>query len=54
VRILYGKPIPTAGFGLDDRSRLKDEVRQAIAAGFDSDLQREAPAQSWQSKPVEG
>jgi 1-acyl-sn-glycerol-3-phosphate acyltransferase len=54
VRILYGKPIPTAGLDLEARVRLKDEVRQAICAGFDPDLQRGAPHATWQSNPAEG
>lgn len=54
VRILYGKPIPTAGLDLEARIRLKDEVRQAIRAGFAPDLQLGAPQAPWQSNPAEG
>jgi len=54
VRILYGKPIPTTGLDLESRGRLKDEVRQAIGAGFDPTLQRGAPEASWQGDPVRG
>jgi 1-acyl-sn-glycerol-3-phosphate acyltransferase len=54
VRILYGKPIPTAGLDLEARGRLKDEVRQAISAGFDPDLQRGVLPASRQSNTVDG
>ncbi|HEX5067724.1 MAG TPA: lysophospholipid acyltransferase family protein [Myxococcota bacterium] len=54
VRILYGKPIPTADLDLESRGRLKDEVRQAISAGFDPTLQRGEPEASWQSDPIRG
>jgi 1-acyl-sn-glycerol-3-phosphate acyltransferase len=46
VKIVYGKPIPTAGLGVDDREDLKKEVRQTIFQGFDWDYQpapRQAP-----------
>jgi 1-acyl-sn-glycerol-3-phosphate acyltransferase len=39
VKIVYGKPIPTAGLGIDDRESLKEQVRQAIFRGFDWDYQ---------------
>jgi len=39
IRVRYGKPIPTAGLTSDDRERLKEQVRQAIAAGYDRSLQ---------------
>lgn len=39
VKIVYGKPIPTAGLGVDDRESLKEQVRQAIFRGFDWDYQ---------------
>jgi hypothetical protein len=32
IRLLVGRPIPTAGMGPDDRERLRDEVRAAIVA----------------------
>ena len=32
IRLLVGRPIPTAGLGADDRERLRDEVRAAIVA----------------------
>jgi 1-acyl-sn-glycerol-3-phosphate acyltransferase len=54
VRILYGKPLPTAGLDLEARGRLKEEVRRAISAGFDPDLQGGLPATPWQGNPVEG
>jgi 1-acyl-sn-glycerol-3-phosphate acyltransferase len=54
VRILYGKPIPTSDLDLESRSRLKDDVRQAISAGFDPTLQRDEPEASWQSDPIRG
>lgn len=54
VRIRYGKPIPTAGLDLEDRNRLKDEVRRAITQGFDPELQQDLPKSSWQSSLVNG
>ncbi len=39
VHVCYGKPIPTAGLGIEDRKQLKDQVRRAIEAGFDPDLE---------------
>jgi 1-acyl-sn-glycerol-3-phosphate acyltransferase len=39
VKIAYGKPIPTAGLGIDDREGLKERVRHAIFRGFDWDYQ---------------
>jgi 1-acyl-sn-glycerol-3-phosphate acyltransferase len=39
LSIRYGTPIPTEGLTVDDRSRLKEQVRQAILAGYDADLQ---------------
>lgn len=35
VKIRYGKPIPTAGLGPEDRDALADQVRQAILRGYD-------------------
>ncbi len=35
----YGKPIPTAGMGVEDRNELKRVVREAILSGYDPDLQ---------------
>lgn len=32
IRLLVGRPIPTAGLGADDRERLRNEVRAAIVA----------------------
>jgi len=43
ILVRYGEPIPTASLGLDERTRLKETVREAIAAGLDPELQREAP-----------
>jgi 1-acyl-sn-glycerol-3-phosphate acyltransferase len=43
VKIVYGKPIPTAGLSVDDRERLKDRVREAILQGYDPAYQRNAP-----------
>ena len=54
VRILYGDPIPTEGLDLEARNWLKDEVRRAITAGFDPDLQRGVPESSWSHRPVAG
>jgi len=42
IKIVYGKPIPTAGLGIEDRENLKVQVRQAIFRGFDWNYQ---PAQ---------
>jgi 1-acyl-sn-glycerol-3-phosphate acyltransferase len=39
ILVRYGKPIPTEGLTTDDREQLKQEVRQAILAGFDPALQ---------------
>jgi len=34
IRVVYGKPIPTADVATEDRERLKAEVRRAIAEGL--------------------
>jgi 1-acyl-sn-glycerol-3-phosphate acyltransferase len=39
VKVIYGKPIPTAGLSIDDRESLKEQVRQTIFRGFDWDYQ---------------
>ncbi len=39
VKIVYAKPIPTAGLSIDDRENLKEQVRQVIFQGFDWDYQ---------------
>ena len=39
VKVVYGKPIPTAGLSIDDRGSLKEQVREAIFQGFDWDYQ---------------
>jgi 1-acyl-sn-glycerol-3-phosphate acyltransferase len=39
IRVHYGKPIATAGLGVEDRGALKQTVREAILAGFDPELQ---------------
>ncbi len=39
VLVRYGKPIPTAGMGVEDRNELKRVVREAILSGYDPDLQ---------------
>jgi 1-acyl-sn-glycerol-3-phosphate acyltransferase len=44
VKVVYGKPVETRGLRIEDREALKDRVRQAIAAGYDWDLQRETAA----------
>jgi 1-acyl-sn-glycerol-3-phosphate acyltransferase len=43
VKIVYGKPIETRGLGADDRELLKRRVRDAIASGYERELQ-ERPA----------
>ena len=43
VEVRYGKPIETRGVPLEEREALKRQVRDAIAAGFDLDLQRPSP-----------
>lgn len=39
IKVRYGKPIPTASLGLEDRAWLKEAVREAIAAGLDPAFQ---------------
>jgi 1-acyl-sn-glycerol-3-phosphate acyltransferase len=39
VLVRYGKPIATRGLGVADRQALKQQVREAIAAGYDPSLQ---------------
>jgi 1-acyl-sn-glycerol-3-phosphate acyltransferase len=41
ILIRYGAPIPTAGLDLEQRNALKEQVRHAICAGFDPELQRD-------------
>lgn len=41
VRIHYGRPIPTEKLAIEDRGKLKEQVREAILQGFDPDLQGE-------------
>ncbi len=43
VKVAYGKPIETRGLRVEDREGLKLRVREAIAAGYDWELQ-ERPA----------
>ena len=43
VRIHYGKPIPTQGMSAEDRNRLKEQVRAAIAAQLE---------QPWEGEPA--
>jgi 1-acyl-sn-glycerol-3-phosphate acyltransferase len=38
ILVRYGEAIPTAGLTLDDRQKLKETVRSAIAAGFEPEL----------------
>jgi 1-acyl-sn-glycerol-3-phosphate acyltransferase len=42
VKVRYGKPIETRGLRVEDREALKQQVREAIAAGYDPELQRAA------------
>jgi 1-acyl-sn-glycerol-3-phosphate acyltransferase len=39
IRVRFGRPIPIGHLGLDDRNELKRQVRDAILAGYDPDLQ---------------
>jgi 1-acyl-sn-glycerol-3-phosphate acyltransferase len=39
VKIVYGKPIPTEGLGVDEREELKERVRSAIVQGYDPTYQ---------------
>ncbi len=39
ILIRYGKPIPTRDLTIEDRAYLKQQVREAIVAGFDPELQ---------------
>jgi hypothetical protein len=52
ILVRYGEAIPTAGLGVEDRQQLKEVVRNAIAAGFEPDLeQHPAPASLTLSAP---
>ncbi len=42
VRVHYGRPIPTEKRGVEEREALKEQVREAILAGFDPELQQSA------------
>ncbi len=39
IVIRYGKPIPTRDLTIEDRAYLEQQVREAIVAGFDPELQ---------------
>ena len=39
MRVRYGEPIPTKELTLEDRSALKERVREAILDGFDPEIQ---------------
>jgi 1-acyl-sn-glycerol-3-phosphate acyltransferase len=39
IKVVYGKPIPTHGLGVEHRHGLKDRVREAIESGYDAELQ---------------
>ncbi len=39
ILIRYGKPIPTRDLTIEDRAYPKQQVREAIVAGFDPELQ---------------
>jgi 1-acyl-sn-glycerol-3-phosphate acyltransferase len=43
ILVRYGKPIPTRDLTIEDRGYLKEQVRQAILAGFDLELQGPLP-----------
>ncbi len=42
IKIVYGKPIPTADVDPADREALKAQVREAVRQGYDPALQRSA------------
>lgn len=44
VKIVYGKPIDTRRFGVEDREALKQRVRDAIEAGYDPSYQGSSAA----------
>jgi 1-acyl-sn-glycerol-3-phosphate acyltransferase len=39
IKVVYGKPLPTRGLGVDHRHGLKDRVREAIESGYDAEFQ---------------
>ncbi len=46
VKVVYGRPIPTAGLGPEDRKLLMERVRAAILAGLDPELQGWTPEEA--------
>jgi 1-acyl-sn-glycerol-3-phosphate acyltransferase len=46
IKVVYGAPIPTEGMGAEQRDKLKELVRAAIARGYDTVLQGTAPSAS--------
>lgn len=53
VRIHYGTPIPTQGLDLEQRGWLKEQVRLAICAGFDPELQSDDRGETAPARAVE-
>jgi 1-acyl-sn-glycerol-3-phosphate acyltransferase len=53
IKISYGAPIPTQGLTTDDRHLLKQQVRAAIQAGYDWNLQKTGGDASAPTTPSE-
>jgi 1-acyl-sn-glycerol-3-phosphate acyltransferase len=51
IKVAYGAPIPTAGLTTEQRGELKDRVREAIARGFDPELQGARGARAGTAAP---
>jgi 1-acyl-sn-glycerol-3-phosphate acyltransferase len=43
IKVVYGQPIPTEGMGAEQRDKLKEVVREAIARAYDPVLQGDVP-----------
>jgi 1-acyl-sn-glycerol-3-phosphate acyltransferase len=39
IKVTFGKPIRTHGISIEERERLKEQVREAISRGYDPELQ---------------
>jgi hypothetical protein len=53
VQIGYGTPIPTQGLDLEQHGWLKEQVRLAICAGFDPELQGDGSRESTTCRALE-